>query len=165
MAAPKGNNFWELREKHGRPLHASFRTPESLWEVATEYFTWCRENPLMSVDFKGKDAIRVEMPHARPFTFHGLCLYIGLSTAQYQVHEKQATEDFQAVFARIRETIYNQKFELASVEMLNPLFISKDLGMKEQTETSVSGSIGLPPDQLTELAALIAGNAKKAAQE
>lgn len=42
MAAPKGNQFWMLRSKHGRDK--LFATPEALWEAACEYFQWCDEN-------------------------------------------------------------------------------------------------------------------------
>ena len=38
MAAPKGNQFWMLRSKHGRDK--LFATPEALWEAACEYFQW-----------------------------------------------------------------------------------------------------------------------------
>ena len=41
MAAPKGNQFWMLRSKHGRDK--LFATPEALWEAACEYFQWCDE--------------------------------------------------------------------------------------------------------------------------
>lgn len=36
MSAPKGNQFWKLRNKHGRSKR--FASPEQLWEAACEYF-------------------------------------------------------------------------------------------------------------------------------
>ena len=66
MAAPKGNQFWKLRSKHGRDK--LFTTPELLWEAACEYFEWIDENPLIQIDYRGKDADKVELPHTRPYT-------------------------------------------------------------------------------------------------
>ena len=43
MGAPKGNQFWKLRSKHGRDK--LFTTPELLWQAACEYFEWCENNP------------------------------------------------------------------------------------------------------------------------
>jgi hypothetical protein len=46
MGAPKGNEFWKMRSKHGRD--ALFASPELLWESACEYFEWCNDNPIVS---------------------------------------------------------------------------------------------------------------------
>lgn len=35
MSAPKGNQFWKLRNRHGRSKR--FASPEQLWEAACEY--------------------------------------------------------------------------------------------------------------------------------
>ena len=43
MAAPKGNQFWKLRSKHGRDK--LFATPDLLWQAACEYFEWCDKHP------------------------------------------------------------------------------------------------------------------------
>ena len=60
MSAPKGNEFWKLRSKHGRDK--IFSDPNMLWEAACEYFQWCQDNPLMELDFRGKDAVPVNIP-------------------------------------------------------------------------------------------------------
>jgi hypothetical protein len=38
QGAPKGNEFWKLRSKHGRDK--LFATPELFWQAALEYFQW-----------------------------------------------------------------------------------------------------------------------------
>jgi DNA-packaging protein gp3 len=136
MAAPEGNNFWELRSKHGRdPL---FATPDLMWEAATEYFAWCVENPLIEVDFVGKDATEVKIPHMRPFTMEGLCLYLDCNTEYFRQFKKRLNptenplhEDFARVIKRIEENIYLQKFEGAAAGFLNANLISRDLGLKD----------------------------------
>jgi hypothetical protein len=63
MGAPKGNQFWKLRSKHGRDT--LFESPEKMWEAACEYFQWCDDNPLLEIDFRGKDATQVTIPKMR----------------------------------------------------------------------------------------------------
>jgi hypothetical protein len=53
MAAPKGNQFWKLRSKHGRDK--LFASPELLLESACEYFQWCDENPWLSIETTTSD--------------------------------------------------------------------------------------------------------------
>ena len=87
MAAPKGNEFWKLRSKHGRDK--IFKTPEIMLVAINEYFKWCEENPLIEIDFKGKDAKEVELPRMRAFTIHGLCLFLDVNTAYFNHFEAE----------------------------------------------------------------------------
>lgn len=136
MAAPVGNQFWKLRSKHGRDK--LFQTPDLLWEAACEYFEWCDEHPLIEVDFKGKDATRVEMPKMRPYTIHGLCIYLDCNTTYFNDFKKADHEGFSEVLTRIMEIIYNQKFSGAAAGFLNPNIIARDLGLRDTTTTDVT---------------------------
>lgn len=148
MAAPKGNQFWKLRSKHGRGR--LFETPQLLWEAACEYFQWCDENPLIEIDFKGKDADRVELPKMRAYTMHGLCLYLDCNTVYFNQFEMsirdktdELSKDFSKVITRIREVVYNQKFTGAAAGFLNPNIIARDLGLADKKEVENSGNIVL----------------------
>ncbi|MGU3377635.1 DNA-packaging protein [Chryseobacterium sp. M5A1_1a] len=139
MGAPKGNQFWKLRSKHGRDK--LFATPELLWEAATEYFEWCESNPLIDVDYKGKDADRVELYKMQPFTLYGLCLYLGVNTAYFRQfkqslkdNDQNIENDFSTVITRIEEVIYHQKFVGAAAGFLNPNIIARDLGLVDKKE-------------------------------
>lgn len=152
MAAPKGNQFWKLRSKHGRDR--IFTSPEMLWEAACEYFEWCEQNPLIEIDFKGKDADRVELPRMRPFTLQGLCLYLDCNTMYFRdfkkalnPKEKEIDKDFSLIVTRIEEIIYNQKFSGAAAGFLNPNIIARDLGLKEKTENSHSIRLGTDAEE------------------
>lgn len=142
MGAPEGNEFWKLRSKHGRDK--LFDTPELLWDAACEYFEWCESNPLIEIDYKGKDADRVEIPKMRAFTLMGLCLYIDCSLSYFRTFKhvnKQKNEDFLAVITRIEETIYTQKFTGAAAGFLNPNIIARDLGLSDKKELEVNGTL------------------------
>lgn len=142
MAAPVGNKFWELRAKHG--LDKLFKSPELLWKSATEYFEWCESNPLMSVEYVGKDAVRVEVPKMRPFTLYGLCSYLGCNTQYFKTFKNAKRvdrEDFDTVITRIEETIYNQKYTGAAAGFLKEGIVIRDLGLADKKEIEVPGKI------------------------
>lgn len=149
MAAPLENKFWKLRSKHGR--NKLFETPELMWEAACEYFEWCEDNPLMSTEqAKGSPKSEkdeegnitwspslIELPKMRPFTLHGLCLYLDCNTAYFRTfksQERAQKEDFSTVIASIEEVIYNQKFSGAASGFLNANIISRDLGLSDKAE-------------------------------
>jgi len=139
MSAPEGNQFWKLRSKHGRDK--LFETPELLWEAACEYFEWCETNPLIEVDFRGKDAEQVELPKMRAFTLYGLCSYLDCNTAYFRNFKNQDrinAEDFSSVITRIEEIIYNQKFTGAAAGFLNANIIARDLGLRDTKDISLN---------------------------
>lgn len=135
MAPPKGNRFWELRSKHGRSKLLS--SPELLWQSACEYFKWCEDNPLIEVDFKGKDAFEVQIPKMRAFTWAGLETFIDISLKEYKANPKY--NDFSEVISRINRVMYTQKFTGAAAGMLNPNIIARDLGLKDLTDITTDG--------------------------
>ena len=143
MAAPLGNQFWKLQSKHGRDK--LFATPELMWEAACEYFEWCQKNPLIEVDYKGKDAVKVELPKMRAFTLHGLCNYIGCNTEYFRNFRNNLPKDeqaFRSVVTRITEVIYDQKFTGAAAGFLNANIIARDLGLADSTRNELSGPNG-----------------------
>lgn len=140
MAAPKGNQFWKLRSKHGRDK--LFATPELLWESACEYFQWCNENPWNKIDYRGKLNEKVEIPTERPFTLTGLCLYLNTNDAyfrQFKANLPPGEIDFSTVITRIEDVIRTQKLEGAIVGAFNPTIVSRELGLKENIDHTTDG--------------------------
>ena len=138
MGAPKGNQFWKMRSKHGRDK--IFETSDIMWEACCEYFEWCIDNPLIEIDYKGKDAIRVELPKMRPYTLQGLSLFLDVNSEYFTQFERavkekedQESKDFSRIITRVKEIIYNQKFTGAACGFLNQNIIARDLGLKDHT--------------------------------
>lgn len=141
MAAPKGNQFWKLRSKHGRDK--LFASPELLLEAAYEYFEWCDNNPfkqdnieLVKVNGVGDEIRREPLDKMRPYTLNGLCIYLDCSPQyfrNFQDNNKDA-EDFMAVITRIQEIIYEQKFTGAASGFFNSNIIARDLGLADKKE-------------------------------
>lgn len=146
MAAPKGNQFWKLRSKHGRDK--LFASPKLLWKAACEYFEWCDENPLLEeviekvkVNGFGDELKRELLPKMRPYTLQGLCIYLDCNKGYFDDFENalkgkedKESKDFSVMITRIREIIYTQKFEGASVGFFNASLISRDLGLSDKQE-------------------------------
>jgi len=136
MSAPKGNEFWKNRSKHGRDK--IFSSPELFLEESLKYFQWCIDNPFIEVDFRGKDAKEVYIPKMRPFTWDGLELFLGVeSLREYKTNPDY--KEFSQVIARIGKIIYDQKFSGAAAGFLNPNIIARDLGLKEQSDVTSGG--------------------------
>lgn len=157
MPAPEGNRFWELRSKHGRDT--LFADSNKLWEAACEYFIWCEEHPLIEIDYKGKDAIRVEMPKMRPFTMQGLCSYLGCNMAYFREFNTEGKEDFSLIISRIKETVYNQKYTGAASGFLNPNIVMRDLGLvdKQQTESNTNLTVNISKQEAKDISDALDG--------
>jgi hypothetical protein len=159
MPAPKGNQFWKARAKHGRSK--IFSSPKQLWDASCEYFQWVEDNPLKEsklVSFQGVSVIE-ELPLMRAMTIEGITRFLGVNTDYFNQFElalnlstKQG-KDFSGVIRDMKEVIRDQKFVGASAGLLNPNIIARDLGLTDKKE--ISGDIENP---LTMVIKEISGN-------
>lgn len=133
MAAPKNNQFWKLRSTHGREL--LFSSPQILWEAAKEYFEVTDKRKWTEVDFKGKDATRVEIPKDTPYTLSGL--YVFLDIVETTWHNYRKKEDFVGVCTRIENIITTQKVEGALVGAYSPNLVARIEGIKDNQSLSI----------------------------
>lgn len=141
MGAPKGNQFWKLRSKHGRDK--LFETPELLWNAACEYFQWCDDNPLKEqklFHYQGNVTSK-DIDKLRAYTLNGLFLYLDCNNAYFRQFKEalkdktdEMSKDFSTVITRIEKTIYEQKFTGASADLLNANIISRDLGLVDRKD-------------------------------
>lgn len=131
MAAPKGNQFWKMRAKHGRDK--LFASPELLWEACCEYFEWVAANPLWeSKAFAFQGVVTIEqLPKMRAMTLDGLHMFLDIDRTTWAAWREQ--EDFSSVTLRADRVIREQKFAGAAADLLNPNIIARDLGLTEKT--------------------------------
>ena len=144
MAAPKGNEFWKLRSKHGRDK--IFTTPDIMLQACYEYFEWCEKYPLIEIDFRGSKIEKIELPKMRAMTMWGLCSFLHVNTVYFNDFESglkgkddATSKDFSKVITHVRESITNQKFAGAAAGFLNPNIIARDLGLKDNQNIDLSG--------------------------
>jgi hypothetical protein len=142
MPAPKKNSFYLLRSKNGRDQ--KYSDPKMLLEACYQYFTevdnnpWIKKEPIRGGDSVGK---LIDVPTARPYTKKGMCIFIGITLQTWENYRKQ--EGFLDIITHVEDIIYTQKFEGAAVGAFNHNIIARDLGLKENSNVNLAGSVNL----------------------
>ena len=141
MAAPKNNQFWKARSKHGRDK--IFATPGALRDAAEEYFEWIEQNPLREEKiFQYQGAIvDGSISKMRAMTITGLCRFLHVDFKTWEDYKKR--NDFIHITREIEEIIRDQKFTGAAADLLNANIIARDLGLKDSSEVESTGTINI----------------------
>ena len=140
-----GNRFWEVRSSHGR--NPIFQTAEMLEDAIKQYFEWNEDNPLFEaklVSFQGSSVVE-SVPKMRAMTIAAMCSYIGIAHGTW-CEWRSSRPDFSKVMAWAEATIYRQKFEGASADMLNSNIIARELGLADKKDLSSSDGSMSPRD-------------------
>lgn len=128
-----GNRFWEARSSAGpKP---KFANPDALWAACAEYFQWAEENPLQEAkafSYEGKVTIAA-LPKMRALTLTGLCNFLDIDDTTWR-DWRNSRPDLSTIITRVEAIIYQQKFEGASADLLNPNIIARDLGLADKRE-------------------------------
>jgi len=130
MGAPIGNQFWKLRrdfDGDGKKLSV-----EQLFERSQEYVVYCINNPLIEIDFRGKDATPVELPKMRAMNKYGLCHHLGI--AFNTLESWKSDPKYLHVITQVEQMMYAYKFEGAAAGMLHANIIARDLGLTDKKE-------------------------------
>lgn len=148
MAAPKGNNYWQFRNKHGRDFKY---TPEALWDEAVKYFEWIsqsvwnKKEAIKSGDMAGSV---MDVPTSTPMSIKGFCLFADIDHVTFMNYEsdKEEYKDFFTIATRVRHIIESQQFEGATVGAYNTNIIARSLGLVDKKEVDNTGGITLVVD-------------------
>ena len=143
MAAPKGNNYWQFRNKHGRDFKY---TPDLFWEEAIEYFEWIsksvwnKKEAIKSGDMAGTT---MDVPTSTPMSIKGFCLFADIDSETFSNYESntETYKDFFGITTRIRHIIESQQFEGATVGAYNPNIIARSLGLTDKQAIEHTGII------------------------
>jgi len=137
MPAIKGNQFWKLRNKHGR--NTLFESPELLEKAAFEYFDWCDKHTWYKNEaIKSGQATGtiIKIPIARPYSLSGLCIYLGCGQGYFNHFKEKCGNEFLEVIERIENIIETQQFEGAVLGLFSASIIARKLGLNEQQYTT-----------------------------
>lgn len=144
MPAPKGNQFWKLVPDPGRKK--DYARPDLLWKKACEYFDWCDNNPIETLETEEslKESKEKRKYYPVPYTLEGVWLYLGLSKQGFENYgTKEGYEAFFDVIRQIKDIVRTQKFEGASVGLFNANIIARDLGLSEKQEVKQQTEVKL----------------------
>lgn len=156
--APKGNQYWKARTKHGRDR--VIQSPVVLADAIDEYFQWCIDNPLIEIDFRGKDLERIELPHPRVFKKEELARFVGLSQWRLLTDLINVNRDFSQIIKEAEKVIEDQKYSYAVVGMFNANIIARDLGLKDNSEITTK-TIPLSEEEIRKELALLDARIKE----
>ena len=142
MQLQKGNQFWKMRETHGR--NPIFETPEQLWVAACEYFQWVEDNPLYEEKiFHSQGMITKDtITKMRAMTISGLCTFLDIDRTTWENYRNN--QDFFRITKEVEEIIYNQKFTGAAADLLNSNIIARELGLADKQQNEHTGVDGKP---------------------
>jgi hypothetical protein len=135
MTLEKNNSLWELRNpKLSGNGKRFFDSPGNLWRAACSYFEWCDDNPyprseLIKTGQKSGDI--VDVPFCRPYSYFGLCVYLGCSLNSFEtarrLAKKKRNRQLLEVFDAINNVIYANLFEGVAVGAFKANFMLKSM--------------------------------------
>lgn len=140
MGAPKGNQFWKARSKHGRDKIIA--SAELLKEACEEYFQWVEDNPLNEerlFAYKG-DVTKENVNKMRAMTIAGISIFLDISVDTWENWRNDNDKDFVGVIRWAENIIREQKFTGAAADLLNANIISRDLGLIDRQELENKGA-------------------------
>lgn len=134
MARPKGTKYIE--------------SPELMWELFVKFRTEKKSNPILVVDFVGKDATEVLKPHQRPLTMEGFSSWLFENQITSNVHDyfgnkNNAYTDYSDICRAIKEIIRTDQIEGGMVGIYNPSITQRLNGLTDKVDSNITGSIGI----------------------
>ena len=137
-------NFKALYEKEfgvvlGRTAEM---TPEQFFDIAKRYFQWAEENAIKAAEtatFQG-DVNEWGVNKPRIFTITGLSLFCGVN--QSTLTRYRHDPNYAPVMEFIDSVIYEQKFQLAAVGMINASFVGKEMGIDKPPVLNIDAIAG-----------------------
>lgn len=139
MSAPKGNEYWKFRNKHGRDHKYE---PDDLWDEAVKYFEWISErvwNKKEAIKSGDMAGTTMDVPTQTPMSIKSFCLFADIDENTFIRYEKEeGYKDFWEITTRIKSIIQSNQFEGATVGAYNPNIIARTLGLSEKIETKVT---------------------------
>ena len=128
-------------------------TPEKLWELFLDYVKHEANNPMMKVEYVGKDGERVLTPLPVPITFEGFECYLAdreviNDLGDYESDKGGSYASYSTIITRIKKNCFVNNFKGASVGLFNANIIARKLGLTEKTDnnTTLSGKIEITLD-------------------
>ena len=149
----------DKKSKGGRPK--ALKSPQELWEYACEYFQLCDNTPWVKTDFKGKEAEKVEIPTARPYTWGGFDEFLRANKVLAKLEDYKANntnaqgvkpyDEFSGVITRIRNIIRTQKLEGAMVGAFDARIVSAELALTQKVAVELPKQVFKIGDQVIEI--------------
>ncbi len=141
---------WEMVNNQLTKVISS--TAEDLWNNACNYFQWCDNNPITvpKVLLNGaKAGETVYYKYKRAYSVKAMCLHCNVPEEYIKdIRNSKANDDYFHVVSKILYIIYSNNLEGAMVDIFNPVFTARVLGMEKEEQTTSAVTVhvvqGLP---------------------
>lgn len=110
----------------------TWATPLDFYEQFIEYAEFCKNNPLIQVDYMGKNADYREIPKMRAMTVLGFCRFCDTSNQQF--YSYAAKDDYREVAEFIKTFCSGVNIEGAAGGLLNSALIMRLEGLVDKKE-------------------------------
>jgi hypothetical protein len=142
--APKGNKF--ALGNSGRAK--KFESPEQLKLFIDQYFDWCDANPIIRIEWNGKDPVSCDVPTQRPYTVEGLCLHLDIDRATLLNYQKEkGYEEFFNIITHYKRRITENNITYGMTGAYNAnlvkFLLSNNTEYKDKTEQVVNTTIDI----------------------
>lgn len=132
MARPEGTKY--------------IKTPDLMWEYFCEFRTYKKLNPILVVDFVGKDATKVLRPHQRPLTLEGFSSWLFENDITSNVHDyftnkNNKYSDYSNICRVIKEIIRTDQIEGGMVGIYNPSITQRLNSLTDNSEVKYTGKL------------------------
>jgi hypothetical protein len=127
-------------------------SPEKLWEYFMQYVQHEQANPMLKVDYVGKDGEKVYVPLQVPITFEGFECWLAdqeiiEQLGDYSSNKGGAYDSYSTIITRIRSNCFVQNFKGAAVGVFNANLIAKKIGLVEKVEQTYIEQPLFPEDK------------------
>ncbi|WP_159522829.1 terminase small subunit [Sunxiuqinia indica] len=136
MGAPKYNEYWKERKKHGRDK--LFENPEEIIDLAQNYIEYCTNNPIIVKELiksgpRGGDVVDIERP--RIPSRKGFTVFLGIDGKTLWNYEKdEKYKDFFQSFAYVCDLFDSELTDNATTGQANPAIAAMLLGLKQKQD-------------------------------
>jgi hypothetical protein len=116
-------------------------SPEKLLEYFKQYKKFEEDNRLFKREYVGKEGREVDTPLHYPITMEAFETWlfnndIIQTLSDYISNKNKAYGDYSAILTHIKKEIFAHNFRGASVQLLNPSLIARQLGIKDQQDVT-----------------------------
>lgn len=134
------------KKKRGKPK--KIKTPEDLWTWFEKYRAYNAKNPVLKMDFKGKDADKVNYEIERPLSWGNFKVWlylnesVGFSTMEdYKANKDNVYDAYSEIIRVISEIIFSQQYDGACAGVYNHNIIARKLGLADKVESKTELTI------------------------
>jgi len=117
----------------------NIETPEKLWEYFKEYQKINKQNPRYINQLCNRTGAIIPVPFKPPLTWEGFeCLLadkdVITTLNDYKSNRDNRYKSYVEVITRIRNELFKDKFEGASIGLYKENIIARDLGLKDRQD-------------------------------